>query len=307
MKKIYSLFVFGLFAQLSSAQSYVPIPQTNATWFHTWHDWDWMQPNWQQTVYTLGDTLINATTYTKIGETTLAQNGMLYSSYLGAFRNDSVAQMVYIVPKDSLNERTLYAFDVDPGDTIANAFCFEYYGSFAAPSPVDEFYVAAVDSFLLGSDYRKMITVNTTPSTTGSVKWFEGFGSNQGLLGSPDLASVSYWQEWECAVFGNDQYSYVWDSVVIATGPCMTTLDLPLESLAHFEVYPNPFSERFEISPASAHNYAVTIFNARGERIYATENNSGSLTVSLEAQPKGMYFLEIRHESGLQHVKLSKL
>lgn len=183
IKNLFTLILALSFVANVKAQNYRPIPESEATWLHTWHDWDNTQPDWQQIVYTDGDTIVNSISYVKIAEKTLNQNGIVSSSYVAAFRNDLINQRVMIIPKDSLNEYLLYDFSVNIGDTISNVFCMEYYGGSIEPSPLIDLYVNQVDSFLLGSDYFKVITLDNGVTGSSDLKWFEGYGSNLGPLG----------------------------------------------------------------------------------------------------------------------------
>ncbi len=308
MKRFFTLTFISLFTVTAFSQSYHPIPENNATWLHTWHDWAWTEPDWHQIVFTDGDTLINTHNFIKIQEKTISQSGLITTSYVAAFRNDVTNKRVTIVPKDSTAEYLLYDFDVAVGDTINDVFSMEYYGGTITPSGLQDVYVTEVDSFLLMGSYHHIISVENGTSGLPPVNWFEGFGSNHGLLSDPGYGSVSYSQEWTCATFDGNSYSNVQDSVVLASGECPTALSVRSIESEPFDISPNPVNSEFQVSTAGNQQYSLTIHNSNGELIEKLEGLIGTVEVSTFDWKAGFYLISIVLDNDeVSHEKLIKL
>lgn len=169
--KILSLLGFVLGTFTSSAQ-YIPIPtDSTAFWKVEWYDYQNcgpIQPNASYRTYFSGDTLINGLNYAKAYNAGYSQCFPL--GYAGALRNDSVNRKVYFVEVDSANEKVLYDFNLNPGDTLPQI-------DNLAPA----IFVNTVDTILINSVFRKRIEFSYLGGIYGPFI-IEGIGSMTGLL-----------------------------------------------------------------------------------------------------------------------------
>ena len=310
MKLLFLSFLFLLIFTKSFCQSYIPIPDSNITWLHTWHHWDWSSPDGEQIVYTSGDTTINSINYVKVNEKLIwpvESNVSNSLGYLAAFRNDTVNMKVFVVPKDSIDEILLYDFNVNVGDTVKNTFCMEYWGGNMASSPTLDFYVEAVDSFLLGANYHQIIIVSNGTMGGPPVKWFEGFGSNYGLFGDKGYGNVSFWQEWNCVTLDSLSYSNVFDSVIISSFACPSALSTQNLEITEFELFPNPTTSSFQISSSNNQTYSLSIYSSIGKLILNKDEVFSVTSVSSQAWDKGVYLIQLKLEDGtVLHNKIIK-
>lgn len=65
-----------------------------------------------------------------------------------------------------------------------------------------------------------------------------------------------------------------------------------------FSVYPNPASEEINISFAKAEHNSIALRNVTGEVLYSEENYSLQTKIDASNLPKGIYFVEIKQDSG---------
>jgi hypothetical protein len=63
-----------------------------------------------------------------------------------------------------------------------------------------------------------------------------------------------------------------------------------------FNVYPNPATGVFTLSPIAADSYDVMITNMQGQQVYAAKIN-GKATINLTGQAKGLYFIRLSNSA----------
>lgn len=167
MKKFYLLCLLLILFMITRAQSYIPLPDTNAYWNEIkFYQGQCDPPNFcRYTCYFQGDTVLNSLSYHKV-----YKNDSYEISYSGGLRQDG--EKVYYWDRDCDSPVLLYDFGLTVGDSIALAcmLCDE-----------EPLYaqVVSVDSVMIGDmSYRKRINF-----TYGySYSWIEGIGSVYGLL-----------------------------------------------------------------------------------------------------------------------------
>lgn len=286
------------------SQGYHPLPETNATWLHTWHHWDWSHPDGEQIIFTDGDTTINSINYTKIEEKTIWPNMFTSADYLAAIRNDSINMKAYVVPKDSISEFLLYDFSLNVLDTIKNVFCLEYDGGVMSSNPpLVDYVIQSIDSFEIAGSYHKVVSVLNTSPGAMTVKWFEGYGSNHGLFGSRGFPTVSFWQEWNCMKNGLTSYAKVEDSVTLAGWECPITLSVPQLVKVSISLYPNPTSNELIVLSNNAHFLEILISSPNGEIVYRENSSFQKSEISTVFWKPGVYTVNIISENGAKYQK----
>ena len=172
MKKylLQSLFFFIL---ISGSKAYIPFPTQLAQWNCSyWEGWynspsDMGTESDKFSYVTDGDTIFNSVTYTKIllsdwhdtywilPVSGVYQNSYFTGpSYIGCYRNDSLNQRVLFLPRDSMNEKLLYDFSLNVGDTLRD-WWHVIQGLYTSVNVVD-----SIDSVLIDGLYRKRLFLN---------------------------------------------------------------------------------------------------------------------------------------------------
>lgn len=181
-KRLLTLLFFVVsFSAQGQTSVYHPFPDSNAVW--NFQYWLWfgcpqsLMDRFENYSYVLnGDTTIGSQQYHKLYTPFVELNCASETphhdtGYVGCIRQDTVARKVYFVyPNDSVDS-LLYDFSLQVGDTVRGMLS----PIFAQPDTV-----IAIDSILVGSDYRKRWYINSAYS----VYLIEGVGSDYGLIES---------------------------------------------------------------------------------------------------------------------------
>lgn len=185
-KKFIVLLFFSLFFKNGFAQTPYPFPDDSAFWRVDY----WEAPPFQCTGFTAtiasyqytynGDTLINGFNYKKI----LKSGNIFFPScypgsplgYQGAIRDDSIAKMVYLVLPGNSTDTVLYDYNLSIGDTVRSYL--------KQLTPLIEYIVTAIDSQMIGGDYRKKWILTPSCPSCLNAYYIEGVGNLYGLLDS---------------------------------------------------------------------------------------------------------------------------
>ena len=182
------LFVIAFHFEVK-CQNYIPFPDSNSVWQV---DWGVGGGGWPPghgssgsfQYYTNGDTTIGPFSYTKLeiqgGSTPLWYHFQFWNEYVGAYRNDSLENIVYFVPKDSTSEAVLYDFTLQVGDTI-EGFLDQSLELVTGESQT--VVINSIDSVQIGLNYRKRLGFTHLTVNSGWSGYFiEGIGGDIGLL-----------------------------------------------------------------------------------------------------------------------------
>ena len=278
MRKMLVIVLFvmlNLVQHLCKAQSYIPFPDSNAVWINA----DYTLVNQPFYHYVLvgtrnyctngEDTLLNATTYTKINH--------CEGAYKAALRDDN--GKVYIVPKDSVNEFLLYDFTLEVGDTLGTFF-YEYSGGWQELSQND-IIINEVDSININNVYHKRITVDNT-------YWIEGIGCTMGLFSEPYTNVSGYLGELMC-MSQNDTTLYP----QVAYSSCLLPIGIEESMNNTITLYPNPAATQLTITgytPAY-----LKLSNTLGQTVAEATNTN---TLWLGTLPQGLYVLQLFDAKG---------
>jgi len=169
----------------------------------------------------------------------------------------------------------LYDFNLQVNDTVLSAFT----------DPEEPIIVTAIDSVLVGSEYKKRFHLNLE---LGAEYIIEGIGATSGLFEN------MYFFEWNSELIC---YSRNGVSMWGATGAdCDLILasDEPEAELDHVMIYPNPAHNTIFVSwPESGKSLDATLINAAG--IVVKEERLGPLhrNLNIEQLPTGLYFISL--------------
>lgn len=82
-------------------------------------------------------------------------------------------------------------------------------------------------------------------------------------------------------------------------------------NISDTKIYPNPFSNHFNIECTENEAFTFSIFNINGEKVYSrqfsNDHNTSNLVIEAQNWPQGIYFAEIRNQQGRKTTKLIKL
>lgn len=75
--------------------------------------------------------------------------------------------------------------------------------------------------------------------------------------------------------------------------------------LLNFEIYPNPSNGKFYLTTNNSENLEISVFNILGKSIpFSTQPDGNRVSMSLETETPGIYFVVVGDEKGSQTIKL---
>lgn len=287
-RSLFALII--LFSFDSSAQNYIPFPDSNAIWTNTTRTFEWngqiINPPLLINVdyYCMGteDTLINSITYHKINE--------CGSDYIGALR-DNGGQVFYI-PDNSTSELLVYDFTKSVGDTIFNV----HFPALGTMYPPDDLIVEQVDSILIGSNYhKKFLFVNM------SGEWIEGIGNTQGFLDVPYANLSSLITEIHCmSVSDTTLYPFY------GLGSCPMTVGVDeVPVIEQIQVSPNPTTGSCTVS-TEGKPFSYELCDISGKVLIISDKETTEALIDLEPFQVGVYLLRVRFGDRIKSVRILK-
>jgi hypothetical protein len=300
------LFLLLLSTYPANAQSFVTIPTMNAQWnctyFQGWFSGSDNGTDGREMSYvTSGDTTIGGITYCKLNRSSYYISSAYYSgvhyyssiyegtSYAGSFRNDSINRRVYFMPVDSSNEKLLYDFSLQVGDTVGDWWNSDY-------NPMMyTIIIEAEDSVLINGAYRRRLKLTETANDPGYL--IEGIGSTYGLLNP--LTYFENFGSLECFnVNGQTLYPD-------AASACLLIDKITEQSPSSlFNIHPNPVKELLYISAseiALGYHYEITDYTGKITQTGNLNLTEGTeQTINITNLPAGFYFLSVTNDTRTQ-------
>jgi hypothetical protein len=280
-KNLFFLLFLCSSSLLVSAQTYVPMPLSNAKWTEGYSTWHYER---HANIATTTDTTYNGQTYI----------GMLYSTgggYVGGYREDN--KIVYYLPPNDTQEVVLYDFNVALGDTVSHWWMATTSIDYDPNNPA-VVTISGIDSMLVGTTYRKIYYVtNDTIGMTGTSV-VEGIGNLSGLLSAWSIGHLEYNIELTCfrindtIIWQPDVRGFCTDTTVVG----VSELDFPT-----LQIYPNPTADLVYIQTPEANIYNILIVNALGQQLGAQKINANNAEISLSHLPDGVYYLQVANEA----------
>ena len=304
-KYVIGLVVFLLLLPfLPVAQSYQPIPDSNAYWIIEEGDGG---PGHFYFTYslseTLDDTLINNVTYIK-----LFCGNPLNQHFCGAFRNATNGKSFY-VPKYSEQEYVLRDFSKNAGDTVKNV-AYDLEGdTWVLDFYVDTTGIATCESTNYKVMYLSTVIEDTIPGFDSDepLVWIEKIGSiGGGILNAHSLFMAI--KDLYCMQDNDTIYhAYLVNNhvamITCENGICVTPTSIDESGLNEYEIQvsPNPFRDFITINNLP-HNIPIElgIFNQLGQLVFQ-KNLLGNqpqqrikINTTLQA---GLYIIKIQSKN----------
>jgi hypothetical protein len=285
MKKLITMFVLLIAVSSVRSNAYYAFPASNTMWTQREGNGD-STPFYYCYALLNQDTAINAVTYHLLFRS--VDTIFTASECIGGLREDSMKR-VYYYSFSTLQEKKLYDFSVQPGDTVdynLNAATVDY-----------------IDSVNINGNYHRRVnfkTLNGNPWTAGA--WIEGVGNSSlgGLLG-PATAQPTC----DCAANiicfrQNDTWQYH-NSVYNTTDCLISMLDvagLTGNDKPSVSIYPNPVtgSSRLHIVGLAQGN-TLRIYTITGALLKSYTNTSDILISNAE-YATGIYIYRLSDAGG---------
>ncbi len=296
---IFLAFSFSIQAQL---KKYFSFPDSNATWceIDTWIDDDPCDPDkyLQYTdyydFYSNGDTVVNTKKYIKIHWSAGVLAGVCggsswYSqdSLYALIRDDTVAKKVYAsFAPNFIRDTLLYDFSLNVGDTLPAGYLNYYPGNA---------YVYAIDSILIGSNYRKYYFIaDTFGNIIDSI--IEGIGNRLGLFTLYAQQYVSLTTKYLIDFTEPPIYFPTVDTCqryILSIPP--TIIDNP-----NIKVYPNPANSRLYIEITNVEGAVnLSLYNIFSQEMITEQVNAqDKIMLNVSKFPSGIYLLKVQPENG---------
>jgi hypothetical protein len=269
-----------------------PIPADGAVWLDTeFDDISVMGNSFTQQYEPSGDTIINSIQYTKIRRTGWANYYLigpcsfnigrgLTNDYKGAIRTDKNEQVYFIYNGDT-TENLIYDFSVTTGDSVLmDGFYQQYYA-----------HIENIDSILIGSDYRKRVTLKGIFYLDD--QWIEGIGSIYGLFATSDRNWEFTSYELTCFKENNIILYKASDSECDRCN-IVTSTDDPYNYL-YINIYPNPIIDKSQIVyPEEIRILKLIVYDLTGRIVYSsTAHDLESIFIDRENLSQGVLLLEL--------------
>ncbi|NOY96965.1 MAG: T9SS type A sorting domain-containing protein [Chlorobi bacterium] len=288
MKTFTLLFMMVLGFTNAFNQDYYPMVQENNEWNvlevsypGTGNPWD--------TIYSTitykftGDTIINDTIYKKvlISEEGIPTNWEFY----GAIREDENNKVWFYPTIGMIEERLMYDFSVNVGDTIEN---------YATVMVVDSIAYKEIN----GED-RKHIYFSYIDFSPFKEIWIEGIGSNRGVLQSGTAGMMGGWTWFLCMsengelVYMNPNYNSCY----------LISTDVKETSYPEINIFPNPANNILIVENLS-HTLvkSIKLVDLKGNII--KEFSTDQENLNLNGIKPGSYILMLKTENGTVKKKI---
>jgi hypothetical protein len=290
MKKLLLLFsiTVALSAQCTRGQTsvYHPFPDSDAVWRIDWGVSWCFDNSWPQAKYRYmmnGDTIVNGFTYHKIvrefgfGSYVCGPTYPPGSGYMGGLRQDTALKKVFFIPNDSTNEKLLYDFNLNIGDTI----------NFFILNKTYNLIVDNIDSVQISNlSYRKGYSLNSGVHYCGLT---EGIGSTTGLLEPPDMVD-----------FNPQLVCFIQDSIQLYG---ISACNLPsqvanINETIDLKMFPNPFHSTATIEIKNEElkikNLELKMYDVMGRLVQSQIITNQSTIINREDLGDGLYFYQLR-------------
>lgn len=290
----FSFAFSALLVFYSTAQEYIPIPDTLAIWRQSFSAMDYST---RYQIFTAEKISIDSFTYTSLritGYTEEYGNSTSYSDSLyGYFRNDIANKTVYF--RESLEDtedKVLYEFNLEVGDTIPSY----WYGNNWV-NVID-----SIDTVWMFGQARKrwsFIDYSFIPGAQGAI--IEGVGSIHGFTWGLTIPYEPAWAMIECFSHNDSAYTFEGTLPPNLAQPIYTdascwkyTNIVNFEDKTSFGIYPNPFNNQLNISSNNDNLITFSLYNYFGQLVEKLTFKN-DFSINTEYLSKGLYFYEIKH------------
>ncbi|MBK8341468.1 MAG: T9SS type A sorting domain-containing protein [Flavobacteriales bacterium] len=301
MRTLHTILLSAL-ASVSTAQGYIPFPESNATWleYHGWLFSDGIgdtYTNCTREITFSNDTVIAGTGYHQLFSTGACVEQMIfppltqwnYTEPLALymiFRQDIPARQVFLFNHHDGLEYLLYDFSIGTGTYPAT------FNNVIFPS----LEVVRIDSVPLADGWHQRWTTGEQALGSDSVRVLEGIGSTFGLLG----AMIGPFESGSTLGCFTHNDSVVWSNPFVPGDPiCSLAMAIPAHASPTTEiaVVPNPFHEAFDVQlPRGTGTARYRLFTMLGVLV-AQGSINGPVAVPSGTRA-GCYVLEVTDAAG---------
>jgi len=275
---------------LGFSQAYAPFPADSTVWRESFQQWDgpYLQENYQEFHFILGDTTLAGKEYSRLYRTSSPPLNISSAGLAGYMREEN--KRIYYWNGGLSNEVLLYDFNLGIGDTIY----WDLSVINSANNDISSYGVVYdIDSVQITTgEYRKRFHFEFGPASYGSTV-IEGIGSTYGLLypnSSPfesrhDLICMSDVSTLSYALY-----------YINSTDECLfpvVEIDETVQST--IKVFPNPTNNIINLSE-TVYRARVEIFSATGQKVLSMNDFTGS-AINLKDLSAGFYLLSIKGEN----------
>lgn len=248
--------------------------------------------------YTTGDTVINSYIHKKIHRSFVHVDtltcaypmnppGPPGTGYVGALRDDSLANKTFFVFPNTNTDSLLYDYNLTIGDTL-KGFISQFFDT-----TYNDFEVLSIDSLLINGQYRKRW--NFSQINTDYPYIIEGIGSNVGLIEPFETRAIDWTNRYLVCV--KDSLSTLFTSTYYSVMGCnMIYAGLNEINIKNsITCYPNPFSTQTTLlTDIFLKNATMLVYNSVGLQVKQIKNISGqTLTLQRDNLSSGLYYLQI--------------
>lgn len=282
MKKLFTLMTLA-FAFTLNAQTYVPFPASNAMWTQREGNGD-TTPSYFCYGLTTEDTTLNIVSYHKLFKS--SDTIFNASECIGGLREDA-QKRVFFYDFGTGQERLVYDFSVQPGDTIV----------LAGPEGI----VDHIDSVNINGNYRRRINFKMLNGSTWSAgAWIDGIGNSSlgGLLGSPMAQPTCDCADNTICFRQNNNWLYH-NPLYSAMGCLDGVLDVAKVKTNNLAIslYPNPVNATSTLHIDGAVKGSIRIYSITGVLLHTYPLGS-DISISRDGYPSGMYLYRLNDEAG---------
>lgn len=296
------------------AQSYIPIPDTNATWnIHeqgyipcATSNFQWL--NRDMTIFISGDTVFNGFTYKKLYATGIEYtseiiglfcNDNLSSSFnnqpYGAFRNDTAAKQVWFIRYGFCSTPgVMFDFSLNVGDSLTSV-------DGCGVSSVNGVVLADTSIVYGGLPRRVMLYgYNYSMSFWETSTIIEGIGST--LAGLFDAYHHFEYNSSLICFAHNDTTVYPNNTT---SCDLITAVQEWAKTKAGISVFPNPCSGEIKISFPEPINSVLKLYNSFGTVVHTEViNQKSDVELNLQRYPSGIYFAQVSNNNKIYSQKI---
>lgn len=301
MKSIKLMMVISccLTGELGNTQSYVHFPDSVAVWHETYIQQIPPPILWYDAIgetYYKGDTTFNNLTYHKLFRT----NRNIFCSqiiqgayYVGALREDTIQQRIYVREYWQDTEHILYDFSLEVGDTLPD---------------ITELTVTSIDTIITSDGIARRRW--HVPYYYYEAYYIEGIGGNLGLLSG--VIGVEYPNVTMCfegdekqTVYINEYFGYGYGYCHVPTDSCWNVGIREDNCYGDFSIYPNPVysHELFTLVMSKSKQEQIKTID-----LYDIQGSEHSQIISpvfpiaiKSPEKQGLYFLRISYMDGNQY------
>jgi hypothetical protein len=293
-------------SSINYSQTYIPFPTDSSTWVLSKFcnpPCDPFSDNQPQQIVQHGDSLKNGLQYHKLYMVHTGTNSPLFHCLYREFM-----KKIYVkYPLGSMfgsdtSEFVLYNFNLNVGDTFTVKTPTNVSGPLpnTAKMKLNSVTTGTV-SYSTGTRKLYSFSSVTTPSPTAlvmSITWYEGIGSNQGLL--YNLA----FRSWPISVSPPNPYSYYLNCFYKSNSfiPNLTCLPTNIsqnnKSLTNLFLYPNPSNDIVALNNADNINIkSVVLYNILGNICLFETDRQKMDKMNISHLSTGIYHCKITSEN----------